>query len=285
MKIAALDFVHAEAERLLQRVTDRPAILGLCGSQGSGKSTLAQALADRIGGTVVLSLDDLYLTLAERRELAQTVHPLLLTRGVPGTHDVALGQAVLDAIVSGQGTALPRFDKSSDDRAPLSEWPVSPIPVRLVIFEGWCVGARPQPFADLLEPLNLLERFEDRSRVWRRYVNAALAGPYQSLFSRIDAQILLAAPNFETVLDWRIEQENELRLRVGGIGAGLMDDLQVARFISHYERLTRFILREMPIRATATVQLDVRRGVGVPPAERKGKRAAGGTNDAAFRRP
>ena len=263
MEVAALDCLHAEAERLLQRVSDRPAVLGLCGSQGSGKSTLARALADRIDGTVVLSLDDLYLTLPERQELAQTVHPLLLTRGVPGTHDVAMGQAVLDAIASEQGTALPRFDKSSDDRAPTNEWPIAPTSVRLVIFEGWCVGARAQPAADLLEPINLLERCEDRGRVWRNYVNAQLAGPYQSLFARVDALVLLAAPRFETVLKWRIEQENELRARVNGAGAGLMDDFQIERFIAHYERLTRFILREMPNRATATVQLDAQRRVAL----------------------
>ena len=264
MEIAALEIVHAEAERLLERVSGRPAILGLCGSQGSGKSTLARALADRIDDTVVLSLDDLYLTLADREALAMSVHPLLRTRGVPGTHDLALGNAVLDAIAGGRNMALPRFDKSSDDRAPLADWPVATSPVRLVIFEGWCVGARPQSSADLAEPLNALERLEDRDGMWRRHVNAQLAGPYWSLFSRLDALVLLAAPSFEAVLDWRIEQENDLRSRTGGAGAGLMDDFQIERFIAHYERLTRFILREMPERATVTVQLDAQRQLVSP---------------------
>ena len=79
-----------------------PLVLGICGAQGSGKSTLAEALAERLErdglACAVLSLDDLYLTRAERERLARGVHPLLATRGPPGTHDTSLGIAVLDAL-------------------------------------------------------------------------------------------------------------------------------------------------------------------------------------------
>lgn len=52
-----------------------PLVLGLCGAEGSGKSTVAAALAHRFPGTAILSLDDLYLPLDERRRLAREVHP------------------------------------------------------------------------------------------------------------------------------------------------------------------------------------------------------------------
>jgi D-glycerate 3-kinase len=40
-----------------------------------------------------------------------------------------------------------------------------------------------------------------------------------------------------------------------------MSDTQLERFISHYERLTRFILAEMPERADLVVGLDPERRV------------------------
>src|SRR4051794_23194493 len=102
----------------------------------------------------VLSIDDLYLTRPEREDLARHVHPLLLTRGPPGTHDVDLGLKAFAALAKPGETRLPRFDKGADDRAPLSDWPFVRTPVDCLVFEGWCVGALPQPKEDLVEPVN-----------------------------------------------------------------------------------------------------------------------------------
>jgi D-glycerate 3-kinase len=234
-------------------------VIGLCGAQGSGKSTIAAALAERIPGAVMLSLDDLYLPLAEREHLARTVHPLLKTRGVPGTHDVALGEAVLAHLRAGRPVKLPRFDKATDDRAPESTWPLVE-GARLVIFEGWCVGARPQ--ADIGEPVNALERDEDADGAWRRYVNAALAGQYDPLFA-VDALILLAAPGFEVVRAWRLQQEHALAADIAAgrrTGRAMSDD-EVGRFIQFYQRLTVHILQDMPGRADLVVRLDADRRV------------------------
>lgn len=237
-------------------------VAGMCGSQGSGKTTLARALALRAEAagvaTAVLSLDDLYLTRAERETLAREVHPLLRTRGVPGTHDVALGLATFAALERGEPARLPRFDKGQDDRAPVSEWPGTSAHTRLLIFEGWCLGAVPQAEEALVQPVNELERNEDPQGTWRRYANTALAGPYRPLFGRLDLLILLAAPDFEVVRDWRIEQERSLH-EAGAPAA--MDDAQITRFIQHYERLTRHILREMPGRADLVAWLDRDRSV------------------------
>jgi D-glycerate 3-kinase len=210
-----------------------------------------------------LSLDDLYLRRGEREQLAAAVHPLLATRGVPGTHDVELGEAVLDALGQPRCTAIPRFDKSVDDRFPDDQWDRAEGPVDLILFEGWCVGAEAQPEADLVQPINALEREQDPDARWRTHVNAALAGPYQRLFGRIDMLLMMAAPSFGVVAKWRTEQEEVLREKLvsGGhdLGSGLMNAAQIARFVQHYERITRHILDEMPCRADLVIQLDADR--------------------------
>lgn len=238
-------------------VSGRPLIVAVSGSQGSGKSTLCRMLEALLAEeyrlhAATLSLDDLYLTRAERADLAQRVHPLFATRGVPGTHDVALGMAVLDGVRRGQaGLVLPRFDKGTDDRAPESAWRRIAAPVDVLLFEGWCLGAQPQGEADLIAPVNRLEAEEDADGRWRRHVNAALAGPYRALFAAPDMTVMLQAPGFEAVLGWRQLQEAKLRARTGGG----MSDAEVARFVMHYERLTRHVLADLPGRADVVFTL------------------------------
>jgi D-glycerate 3-kinase len=237
-------------------VSRRPIILGLCGAQGSGKSTLAAALENLLHAEGIacatLSLDDLYKTKAERLALARAVHPLFTTRGVPGTHDLELAFSLIAALERGESARLPRFDKSRDDRVPAEEWDLTPDHTQILIFEGWLVGAHPQPADALIAPINRLERDEDRDGRWRRHANAALAGDYQRLFARIDLLVLLAAPDFDVVCGWRTEQEHVLRAQVG---AGMSDD-QLGRFVEHYERLTRHILSDMPAYADIVIALD-----------------------------
>lgn len=183
---------------------------------------------------------------------------MLRTRGVPGTHNAALGAALFDALDEGREFSMPRFDKSLDDRAPRADWDVLRADTRLVIFEGWCVGARAQPETALMPPVNELERNEDSNGIWRRHVNMVLGGVgYQRLFHRIDVLILLAAPNFSVVRRWRLQQEHELS---GRTGDGMSDD-EVSRFVMHYERLSRFILAEMPLRADMVIRLREDRSV------------------------
>jgi D-glycerate 3-kinase len=260
-----VDTLHAPlAETILRRraVAPGPLVVGLCGPQGSGKTTSArviEALLNDAGSrAAVLGLDDLYLGRAERERLARGVHPLLATRGPPGTHDTGLGERLIADLASLAATPVPRFDKASDDRAPQGEWPVVQGPVQVVIFEGWCVGARPQLPQDLPEPVNALEAEHDPQAIWRRYVNDALAGPYQRLFGRIDLLIMLRPPSFEVIADWRIEQERKLRETGGG---AVMSDDAVRLFIQHYERIARWLDLEMPSRADVVVQLDARRDV------------------------
>ena len=252
------------AERIAAKAKTSPCLMvGLCGSQGSGKSTLAlnlKTLLEQRGVTVaVISIDDLYLTRDERDSLSKCVHPLLQTRGVPGTHDIALGLSVLRALREPGVVAIPSFDKSRDDRHPPAKWPMVHAPVQVILLEGWCVGAAPQEDALLSTPVNPLERDRDADGTWRRHVNNSLAGEYQRPFAEIDLLVLLKAPDFDVVYEWRLEQEHKLRQQVmleGGDLSRVMNDHEVKQFISHYERLTRHILTEMPSRADVVVHLD-----------------------------
>lgn len=253
----AIDLIELIVDDALAASTRRPVFIGLCGAQGSGKSTIAAGLMSRLRArgisAATLSIDDLYLGHEHRAVLARDVHPLLRTRGVPGTHDVPLGLSIFAALGRGDAVRLPRFDKARDDRVSESYWPFVAAGLDVLIFEGWCVGAKAEPLEQLDHPVNRLERDEDADSSWRRFVNAALASGYQQLFARLDRLVLLAAPGFDIVHGWRLDQER--RLRETSSGPGIMNDDEVGRFVEHYERLTQHILREMPSRADLTIRL------------------------------
>lgn len=244
---------------------DGTRIVGVCGAQGSGKSTfcrlLGTVLAEAFDETpVALSIDDIYETHERRVELAAEVHPLFATRGVPGTHDVALGLDTINRLASltaGGAVALPVFDKATDTRLGPDRWPTHRGPVSTLLFEGWCVGAVPESEAALREAINDLEREEDRDGLWRRTVNAHLRDDYQALFGLIDVMILLRVEGMHRVFEWRRLQEHKL-VAAGDPGeeTRIMSDAEVDRFVMHYERLTRHILAEMPGRADIVLDLD-----------------------------
>ena len=189
------------------------------------------------------------------------MHPLFATRGVPGTHDVALGLDIigrLTALVEGESVSLPVFDKAIDTRLARDRWRCQRGSVATVLFEGWCVGAVPENEAALVDPVNVLEREEDRDGVWRRTVNEHLRGDYQRLFALMDVLILLRVEGMNRVFEWRRLQEHKLAAAAAADAADtrIMTDGQVDRFIMHYERLTRHILSEMPDRADIVFDLD-----------------------------
>ncbi|MGH8254023.1 MAG: kinase, partial [Steroidobacteraceae bacterium] len=180
-----------------------------------------------------------------------------------------LALEVIEALRRADEVALPSFDKARDDRRARAEWPRVHGPAQIILFEGWCLGAPPQSEAELAQPVNALEKDEDGDGAWRRGVNASLAGEYRRLFAKFDELVFLAAPGFEIVQQWRLEQETGLRQLAAAQDADrsrMMDDAAITRFVSHFERLTRHMLRCMPVRASLVVELDSARAMSLIPA-------------------
>lgn len=251
----------AEAIKTHHKGAKQPLIVGINGAQGSGKSTLAACLQFLLEQqyqlhAVSLSLDDFYYTRAERQQLAKAVHPLLAARGVPGTHDVALAIKTLNDLQQDHLPVwLPRFDKAGDDRFPAEFAECVTEPVDVILLEGWCLGSEAEAETTLSKPVNDLETKEDPEGRWRRYVNKQLALSYPSLFDLIDLWVMLKAPSFNCVFDWRMEQENKLRQSSRQQGH-IMDEQQLARFIQFYQRITEQTLKHLPSKVHYLFELD-----------------------------
>ncbi|MEX0738812.1 MAG: hypothetical protein WD071_05680 [Pseudohongiella sp.] len=236
-------------------------VVGINGAQGTGKSTLAKALALMLENrlnltTTVLSLDDFYLSHAARQQLGQSVHPLLVTRGVPGTHDVNLAMETVHRLRSSTGdVALPGFDKSRDDCVARAHQQQARAPRNIIILEGWCLGVQAQTDAQLHDAINALELNEDTDGRWRHFVNQRLADDYQALFACIDYLVMLKAPSFDCVLEWRSLQEAKLAAGTH-TGNKIMTPDAISRFIQHYERLTRHGMETLPALADRVLHLD-----------------------------
>ncbi|WP_346993708.1 kinase [Alteromonas gracilis] len=255
-------------ERLLkhQKGANKPFVVGINGCQGSGKSTLTSFIEATLTSVynkrvVSLSIDDFYLDQSERSALAIKVHPLLKTRGVPGTHDITLALSTLRQLDNSERTALPRFNKATDNPFPKEQWPVIEQAPDFIILEGWCVGVPAQSSAEVKAPINHLEEVEDPLGIWRSFVNTELVGQYQTLFNKIDYSVMLKAPSFDCVYQWRLEQEHKLAASSKGEGSGIMSDEEVANFVQHYQRITEHALRSLPDKCDTVFRLDSTRTI------------------------
>ncbi len=236
-------------------------IIGLTGGQGAGKSTITQIIKLIFEikynfNVAFFSIDDFYKTLRERETLSKKIHPMFKTRGVPGTHDTKLLSKIFNDLSKKnfKPVYVPRFDKSIDDRFQKSKWQKIGKKPDLIIFEGWCVGAKAQTKKQLLKPINILEKNNDSKLVWRTKVNNELNNNYRKIFSKIDCLIFLKVPNFECVYKWRLLQENKLKLT--SKGKKIMSPKQVREFIMYYERITKQMLEDLSKNAYAVLSLD-----------------------------
>lgn len=255
-----------ERIKMHQNNAAQPLVVGINGSQGSGKSTLTAFITAYLESeynlkAVALSIDDFYFDKSHRNGLAIKVHPLLATRGVPGTHDVQLALRTINQLKQAGDVAIPRFNKATDNPFPQEQWPRCEGPVDVIILEGWCVGIKPQPVLALRDPINSLEENHDGLGIWRNFVNTELAGAYQQLFSLIDYQVLLKAPSFDCVFHWRLEQESKLRASTLADTSGIMTDTQIATFIQHYQRLTEHALATLPASCDTVFNLNEDRDI------------------------
>lgn len=215
----------------------RPALVGVSGAQGSGKSTICGLIeATNRPRFAYFSMDDIYLTQAERQARAQLQdRPIFAVRGPPGTHDLTLAGGLIARLGKALPTPLPRFDKAADDRAPEDSWPVFNGPAEAILIDGWCLGALAPENGG---PMNAVEMEEDGDGYWRESLRTALGGRYAGFFHAFDAIVYLKAPNWEVVRRWRGEQEEQTL----GRALTAAEHAALDRFVMHYERVTRAML-------------------------------------------
>ena len=225
------------------KIKNRPLVVGLSGGQGSGKSTIAQILKIIFEkkfhlNVVCFSIDDFYKTASERKKMSKSIHPLFMTRGVPGTHDCKMLYNTIKILLKKNFNTIkiPKFDKSTDDRFKSKHWQKIKKKPDIIIFEGWCVGAYPQHLKDLKRPINILEKAEDTKLTWRKKVNNELKTNYKKIYNLLDKKIYLKVPNFKYVLKWRLLQEKKLRLKSK---RKIMTNKEIKRFVMFYERVTK----------------------------------------------
>jgi len=224
----------------------KPIIIGLAGGQGTGKTTISSIINLILVKYFKLkvfkiSIDDFYKTRKERYKLSKKVHPLLMTRGVPGTHDIDLILRFFKIMRKRnfKSLSLPKFDKSIDDRFNKNQWYKIKSKPDVIIFEGWCVGAKSQKNIELKKPINSLEKMEDKSMKWRKYVNFQLAGKYKTFHNMLDCLLYLKAKNFSLLRRWRLKQEKKLFLKSKNKkNLKIMNENEVINFMMTYQRIT-----------------------------------------------
>ncbi|KAI9352777.1 hypothetical protein BDR26DRAFT_797195, partial [Obelidium mucronatum] len=216
--------------------------------QGAGKTTLTAKLIQNLGDgyqlkAVCFSLDDLYLTFAEQNNLAlgNPSNPLLEFRGNPGTHDLSLGVKVFESLFGKTGlTEIPRYEKSLNngrgDRLPNEKWTRVELPVDVILFEGWCLGFKPVLDVERVKMLTVGSKFgpdfanfsvENMMAVQDRVGELAMLHQY------IDCFVHICAKDIGFVYNWRQQQEDSMRVKLGDAKAGLTCS-QLRDFISRF---------------------------------------------------
>ena len=236
-------------------------IIGLSGGQGAGKSTitgiLKLILKKKYGLNIcVFSLDDFYKTKNERLRMSKKKHPLFITRGVPGTHDIALLNQTIRKLKQKKfrTVLIPKFDKSKDDRYRKNKWQKIKTKPDIIIFEGWCVGTTHQNNNELKRPINLIEKKYDENLKWRKTVNNLIKKRYKNIFNKIDKLVFLKVPDFNYIIKWRWLQEQKMKLTTKS--KKTMSKTQVKEFIMFYERLTKHMIKNYSKISDLTIFLD-----------------------------
>ena len=235
--------------------------LGISGAQGSGKTTISEILKIIIKKLFkrkiqIISIDNFYKTLQERKEMSSKIHNLLRTRGVPGTHDINLLKKTLFNLNKKNFKIFrsPRFDKSIDDRVKKKYWDIIKNKPEIIILEGWCVGAKPQSQNKIKKKVNNLEKNEDKNFIWRKYANEKLKKEYKSLFSIIDNFIFIKIPNYRMVFKWRFIQEKKLRKKSHS-NKKIMNSKEIKRFIMFYQRIALQMIKDLSKSASVVMYL------------------------------
>ena len=235
--------LHKVTSQLLKNKKNKKNLFCLVsGPQGSGKTTFTGFVKNQLEKqklkVLVLSIDDFYLSKDERKKLSLKISPLLLTRGVPGTHNLKHLKNVVKIFLSNKKKkyTFPKFSKAEDDHLK-SKFNILNFPYDVFILEGWCVNYPGEAKQTLCKPINKLEKNQDISLKWRNYVNNQSKIYFKSIYKKSDFSIFLKIPSFSHVFKWRKKQEMQIPKKKQ------MSNTQLKTFISFYERITKQLLQ------------------------------------------
>ena len=242
----------------------RPYFVGLAGGQGTGKTTISSLIRIILIKYFKLkvfriSIDDFYKTRKERISLSKRIHPMLLTRGVPGTHDINMMLSFFKKVKRKKfkRLKLPTFNKAIDDRSNKKSWYELNEKPDVIIFEGWCVGAKSETNNTLKKTINSMEKTKDQKKIWRKYVNQQLKLKYKNLYSQLNCLIFLKAKNFSLLQKWRLKQERKLWLKnKKNFNLKIMSKGDVINFMETYQRITENMFKNMPKYASIILNLN-----------------------------
>jgi D-glycerate 3-kinase len=242
----------------------RPYFVGLAGGQGTGKTTISSLIKIILIKYFKLkvfriSIDDFYRTRKERISLSKRIHPMLLTRGVPGTHDINMMLSFFKKTKSKKfkRLKLPTFNKAIDDRFSKKRWYDLKKRPDVIIFEGWCVGAKSEKNTTLKKTINSMEKVKDQKQIWRKYVNHQLKSKYKNLYSQLNCLIYLKAQNFSLLQKWRLKQERKLWLNSKRKSKlKIMNKKDVISFMQTYQRITQSMFKNTPKYASIILNLN-----------------------------
>ena len=248
-----IEYIEKNYLKILFKLKSKNKIM-IAGSQGSGKSSLSKLIKLYLEkfcykSVVIISMDDFYLSNNQRTQLSKNIHPLFLTRGVPGTHDLELMNKKIKQILNKEFPIyLPIFDKVSDSRKRTYK---KILKADVVIFEGWCAGARPVHLNYLHENFNNLEKYKDKNFIWRNSYNRYL-NEYQKLFSKFNFFIYFQFNQWDHVLNWKYKQELELRDKKKDLGL----KKYLREFIQYYEKVSKWMHLKVPKYCNILIKLD-----------------------------
>ena len=248
-----IEYIEKNYLKILFKLKSKNKIM-IAGSQGSGKSSLSKLIKLYLEkfcykSVVIISMDDFYLSKNQRTQLSKNIHPLFLTRGVPGTHDLELMNKKIKQIFNKEFPIyLPIFDKVSDTRKRTYK---KVLKADVIILEGWCAGAQPVDINYLQKNFNNLEKHKDKNFIWRNSYNKYL-NEYQKLFSQFNFFIYFQFNQWDHVLNWKYKQELELRDKKKDLGL----KKYLREFIQYYEKVSKWMHLKVPKYCNILIKLD-----------------------------
>ena len=228
------------------------------GSQGIGKSSFINIISKTIEKfynkkILLLSLDNYYLSRKQRLQLSKKIHQLLITRGVPGTHDIEkLFKNIKQFNKSKYPITTPLFDKLIDDTTKSTK--ITKTKCDILFLEGWCCGSSEIPKKILHKNINNLEKIKDPKYQWRNFYNNKLKLEYKKLFKLFDELIFLKTSSFDNVFEWRFKQEKYNQSKNKKSKKMSTDEIKI--FIQHYEKLTKWMLKDLNKKAQIVIKFE-----------------------------